>query len=80
LVPFDEKSVFLGLGQIRLFKLRGHPVGRRVRALLLCHLILVSDSLDAHLHKLRSGAPKKLRSAREMKQWWQWKEQGAGKQ
>jgi hypothetical protein len=31
----------------------------------------VRDSLDRHLQELRSGAAKKLRSAREMQQWWQ---------
>jgi hypothetical protein len=40
----------------------------------------VSESLDAHLQKLCSGAAKKLRSAREMKQWWRRKEQGSSKQ
>jgi hypothetical protein len=33
----------------------------------------VSDSLDGHLQELRSGAVKKLRSAREIQQWWRWK-------
>jgi hypothetical protein len=35
LIPFDEESLFLGLGQIGLFELRGHPAGRHVSALLL---------------------------------------------
>jgi hypothetical protein len=35
LIPFDEDSLFPGLGQISLFKLRGHPAGRRVSTLLL---------------------------------------------
>jgi hypothetical protein len=70
LIPFDEESLFLGLGQISLFELRGHPAGHCVSAFLLQHLILVHDSLDRHLQELCSGATKKLRSAREMQQWW----------
>jgi hypothetical protein len=58
------------LGQIGLFELRGHPAGRRISALLLQHLVLVRDSLDRHLQELHSGAARKLRSAREMQQWW----------
>jgi hypothetical protein len=73
MVPFDEESLFLGLGQIGLFELRGHQTGRRVSALLLRHLVLVRDSLDRHLQELRSGAARKLRSAKEMQQWWRWK-------
>jgi hypothetical protein len=49
-----------------LFELRRHPAGRRVSALLFCHLVLMSDSLDRHLQELCSGAAKKLRSARKM--------------
>jgi hypothetical protein len=59
----------LGLGEIALPKLRGHPAGRRVGDLLLAHLVLVSETLNAHLWKLRLGAAKELRSAREMQQW-----------
>jgi hypothetical protein len=73
LVSFDEESLFPSLGQIGLFELQGHPAGRRVSTLLLCHLVLVCDSLDGHLQELCSGATKKLRSAREMQQWWWWK-------
>jgi hypothetical protein len=70
LIPLNKESLFLGLGQIGLLELRRHPTGRRVSAFLLCHLVLVSDSLDGHLQELRSGAANKLRSAREMQQWW----------
>jgi hypothetical protein len=73
LIPFDEESLFLGLGQIGLFELRGHPTGRRVSTLLLRHLVLVRDSLDGHLLELCSGAARKLRSAREIQQWWRQK-------
>jgi hypothetical protein len=34
----------------------------------------VSETLDAHLRKLRVGATKELRSAREMQQWWRRKD------
>jgi hypothetical protein len=34
----------------------------------------VSDTFDAHLQKLRSGAAKELRSARDMQQWWRRKD------
>jgi hypothetical protein len=30
----------------------------------------VRETFDAHLQKLRSGAVKELRRAREMQQWW----------
>jgi hypothetical protein len=49
LVTSSEKSIVLGLGQIGLLKLRGHPAGRRVGDLLLPHLILMSETFDAHL-------------------------------
>jgi hypothetical protein len=70
LIPSVEKSFFLGLGQIGLLELRWHLAGHRISALLLRHLVLVTDSLDGHLLELCSGAAKKLRSAREMQQWW----------
>jgi hypothetical protein len=35
LIPLDDESLFLGLGQISLYKLRRHLAGRRVSALLL---------------------------------------------
>jgi hypothetical protein len=49
LIPFDEESFFLSLGQIGLFEFRGHPAGHRVSALLLRHLVLVRDSFYGHL-------------------------------
>jgi hypothetical protein len=33
----------------------------------------VSNSLYGHSQELHSGAARKLRSAREMHQWWRWK-------
>jgi hypothetical protein len=73
LVPFGDEPLLLGLGEIGLPKLQGHPAGRRVGDLLLPHLVLVSETQNAHLWKLRLGAVKELRSAREMQQWWRWK-------
>jgi hypothetical protein len=73
MIPFDEESLFLGLGHISLFEFRGHPAGRRVSVLLLRHLVLVRDFLDGHLQELRSGVAWKLRSAEEMQQWWRQK-------
>jgi hypothetical protein len=73
LIPLNEESLFPGLGQISLFELQWHPAGRRVSALVLRHLVLVCDSFDGHLQELCSRAAKKLRSAREMQQWWRWK-------
>jgi hypothetical protein len=66
LIPSDEKSFFLGLGQIGLFELRGHPAGRRISIFILQHLVLVCNSFDGHLQELCLGAAKKLKSAREM--------------
>jgi hypothetical protein len=34
----------------------------------------VRETFDAHLQKLRSGAVKELKSAREMQQWWRQKD------
>jgi hypothetical protein len=73
LIPLDEESFFLGLGQIGLFEFQGHPAGCRVGALLLRHLVLLCDSLDWHLQELHLGAARKLRSTREMQQWWRQK-------
>jgi hypothetical protein len=70
LVTSGEKSIVLGLGQMGLLELRGHLAGRRVGDLLIPHLVLVSETFDAHLQKLRSGAAKELRRVREMQQWW----------
>jgi hypothetical protein len=33
----------------------------------------VRNLLCGHLEEVRSGAARKLRSARKMKQWWRWK-------
>jgi hypothetical protein len=45
-----------------------------VLVILLPHLVLVRETFDAHLQKLRLGAAKELRSAREMRQWWRRKD------
>jgi hypothetical protein len=68
--PPARNPLSWAFGQIGLLELRGHPVGRRVGDLLLPHMVLVSETFDAHLQKLCSGAAKELRSAREMQQWW----------
>jgi hypothetical protein len=39
----------LGLGEIGLPKLRGHPAGRRIGDLLLPYLVLVCKAFYAHL-------------------------------
>jgi hypothetical protein len=45
----------LGLGEIGLPKLRGHPAGRRIGDLLLTHLVLVGKAFYAHLQQLQQG-------------------------
>jgi hypothetical protein len=70
LLPSDEESIPLALEQIEFFEFQRNPTGRRVSALLLHHRFLVSDSLYRHLEEVRSGAARKLRSSREMQQWW----------
>jgi hypothetical protein len=70
LLPSDKEPIPLSLGQIGFFKLRRHPAGRRVSALLLHHRFLVSDSLNGHMEEVRLGAARKLRSSRKMQQWW----------
>jgi hypothetical protein len=49
LVPFGDEPILLGLGEISLPKLRGHPAGRRIGALLLPHLVFVGKAFYAHL-------------------------------
>jgi hypothetical protein len=66
----DKEPLPLSLGQIGFFEFRGHPAGRCVPALLLCHLFLVRNSLYGHSEEVRSGAARKLRSTRRMQQWW----------
>jgi hypothetical protein len=70
LLPSDEEPLPLSLGQIGFFEFRGHPAGRRVPALLFCHLFLVRNSLCGHSEEVRSGAARKVRSAGKVKQWW----------
>jgi hypothetical protein len=55
LILFDEESLFLGLGQIGLLKLRGNPAGHRASALLLRHLVFVRNSLDGHARTALGG-------------------------
>jgi hypothetical protein len=55
LLPSDEEPFPLNLGQIRFFEFIGHPAGRRVPALLLCHLFLVRNSLYGHSEEVHSG-------------------------
>jgi hypothetical protein len=66
LLPSDEEPIPLSLGQIGFLEFRGHPAGRNVPALLLCHLFLVRNSLYGHSEEVRPGAARKLRSARKM--------------
>jgi hypothetical protein len=65
----DEEPLPLGHGQIGFHELRRNPLGRRVVAFLLHHLLLVRNLLRGHSEEMRSGAARKLRSARKMKQW-----------
>jgi hypothetical protein len=73
LLPSNEEPFPLSLGQIRFFEFKRHPAGRRIPTLLLHHLFLVRNSLYGHAEEVRSGAARKLRSARKMQQWWRWK-------
>jgi hypothetical protein len=49
MVPLGDEPIFLGLGEIGLPKLRGHPAGRCIGALLLPHLVLVGKAFYTHL-------------------------------
>jgi hypothetical protein len=69
LLPSDEEPLPLSLDQIRFFEFRGNPAGRRIPALLLCHLFFVCNLLCGHSEEVRSGAAKKFKSAGKMKQW-----------
>jgi hypothetical protein len=66
----DEEPLPLGLVQIRVLELKRNPLGRHAAALLLRHLLLVRNLLRGHSEEMRSGAARKLKSARKMKQWW----------
>jgi hypothetical protein len=70
LLPSDEESIPLGLEQIRFFEFQRNPAGRCASTFLLRHRFLVSDSLYRHMEEVCSGAARKLRSSREMQQWW----------
>jgi hypothetical protein len=70
LLPSNEEPIPRGLEQIGFFEFRRHPAGRCVSALLLRHRFLVSDSLYGHMEEVCLGAARKLRSSREMQQWW----------
>jgi hypothetical protein len=68
----DEEPLPLGLVQIGFIELRRNPLGRRATAFLLRHFLLVRNLLRGHSEEMRSGAARKLKSARKMKQWrWQ---------
>jgi hypothetical protein len=66
---FDEEPLPLGLVQIGFLELRRNPLGCHAAALLLRHLLLVRKLLRGHSEEMRSGAARKLKSARKMKQW-----------
>jgi hypothetical protein len=55
LVPFGDEPILLGLGEIGLPKLRGHPAGRHIGDLLLRHLVLVGKAFYVQLQQLRQG-------------------------
>jgi hypothetical protein len=76
LLTSDEEPFPLSLGQIGLFEFRGHLAGHRAPALLLRHLLFVRNSIYGHSEEVCSGAARKLRSARKMKQWWRQKNKG----
>jgi hypothetical protein len=70
LLPSDKEPLPLIFGQIGFFEFRGNPVGRRIPALLLCHLFFVRNLLTGHSEELRLGAARKIKSAGSTKQWW----------
>jgi hypothetical protein len=70
LLHSDEEPLPLSLGQIGFFEFRGNPAGRCVPALLLRHLFLMRNPLNGHSEEVRSGAARKLMSARKVQQWW----------
>jgi hypothetical protein len=65
-------SLFLGLNQIGFFELRWNPLGGHRTVFVLWLPFPVCNLLLGHLEKVCSGAARKLRSVREMQQWW-WK-------
>jgi hypothetical protein len=55
LIRFGDETLLLGLGEIGLPKLRGHPAGRRIGRLAFPHLVLVGKAFYAHPQQQRQG-------------------------
>jgi hypothetical protein len=55
LIIIRDEAISLGLLQIFLLELRGHPAGRGVPSLPLGHLVLLRQMLHAHLRFTHGG-------------------------
>jgi hypothetical protein len=55
LVVIGDEAISLGLLQILLLELRGHPAGRGVPSLPLGHLVLLRQMLHTHLRFVHGG-------------------------
>jgi hypothetical protein len=55
LIVIGDEAISLGLLQIFLFELQGHPAGRGVPNLPLGHLVLLRQMLHAHLRFTHGG-------------------------
>jgi hypothetical protein len=66
-------SLLLGLNQIGFFELQWNPLGGHGTVFILWLPSPVCNFLLGHSEKVCSGAMRKLRSAREIQQWWRQK-------
>jgi hypothetical protein len=55
LIIIGDEAISLGLLQILLLELRGHPAGHGVRSLPLGHLVLLRQMLHVHLRFAHGG-------------------------
>jgi hypothetical protein len=49
LIVVGDETISLGLGEILLLEIRGHPAVRCIGSVALSHLVLLRKGLDAHL-------------------------------
>jgi hypothetical protein len=70
LIPFDEESFFLSLGQSACSNFNGTQLIAAFTPFFFAIWSLCATLFTGICKELRSGAARKLRSAREMQQWW----------
>jgi hypothetical protein len=79
LIVVGDETISLGLGEILLLEIRGHPAGRCIGSVALPHLVLLRTDIKVHL-RVAHGAVQELRSAQGLQQWWRRQKRETGKQ